>query len=61
VHADNASKRALLVELERNIAYWSSDDHTRAAAEMAVEAARRCLAEPYAGHADFDPAWRIDG
>jgi hypothetical protein len=61
VVADIASKRALLDALERNVRYWSSDDHSRAAAEGALEVAQRCFAEPFSGHPDYKAEWRIDG
>jgi len=60
VLADVAARRALLAALEDNVRYWSSDDHSRAAAEMALEAAQRYVAAPFATHPDFKPAWGAD-
>lgn len=55
--ADVIGKRALIAALEDNVRHWSHDDHTRAAAETALEATRRHLAAPFAAHEDYLPGW----
>jgi hypothetical protein len=61
VLAEVAAKRAILADLEGNVRYWSSDDHTRAAAEMALEAVQRRLAALDATHPDYQPGWKVEG
>lgn len=55
--ADIASKRALIAALEDNVRRWDHDDHTRAAAREALEAAQRCLAAAFAAHPDYLTEW----
>ena len=61
VLADIAAKRALLKALQDNVRYWNSDDHTRAAAEMALEVAQCHIAAAYARRPGYKPEWGIDG
>jgi hypothetical protein len=56
--AEVAAKRAILDEWQRFQAVADEDIRLDSFAD-GLGAAVDCLAQPYAWHVDFDPAWRV--
>lgn len=59
VLADIAAKRAIVAEHVGAEAYYRTHTDAPAGELTGLGTAVRLLAQPYADHPDFDPAWRV--